>query len=75
MARNRRRFATMLGHAGRDPEKNFGIVNPPVYHASTVLFPTLEALLETRRDRASGAYEGITYGREGTPTPAPSRKP
>ena len=25
-------------------------------------------MLETRRDRASGAYEGITYGREGTPT-------
>ena len=68
MSRNRRRFATMLGHAGRDPAKNFGIVNPPVYHASTVLFPTLDALLETRRDRASGAYEGITYGREGTPT-------
>jgi cystathionine beta-lyase/cystathionine gamma-synthase len=25
-------------------------------------------LLETRVDRASGAFEGITYGREGTPT-------
>jgi cysteine-S-conjugate beta-lyase len=58
----------MLEHAGRDPASNFGIVNPPVYHASTIIFPTLAALLETRRDRASGAYEGITYGREGTPT-------
>jgi cysteine-S-conjugate beta-lyase len=68
MATNSRHVDTLLEHAGRDPAKNYGIVNPPVYHASTVIFPTLEALLETRRDRASGAYEGITYGREGTPT-------
>ena len=68
MAKTKRQLATTFGHAGRDPFKNFGIVNPPVYHASTILFPTLEVLLETRRDRASGAYEGITYGREGTPT-------
>jgi cysteine-S-conjugate beta-lyase len=59
---------TILEHTGRDPARNFGIVNPPVYHASTVIFPSLKALLETRLDRASGAFEGITYGREGTPT-------
>ncbi|MGY8997919.1 MAG: cystathionine beta-lyase, partial [Alphaproteobacteria bacterium] len=35
---------TRIITAGRDPENNHGIVNPPVYHASTVLFPTLEAL-------------------------------
>jgi cystathionine beta-lyase len=68
MLKTKRQISTTLGHAGRDPAKNFGIVNPPVYHASTVVFTTLEVLLETRRDRASGAYEGITYGREGTPT-------
>jgi len=68
MSKTTRQLATTIGHAGRDPAKNFGVVNPPVYHASTILFPTLEVLLETRRDRASGAYEGITYGREGTPT-------
>ena len=27
-----------------------------------------KTLLETRVDRAGGAFEGITYGREGTPT-------
>ena len=32
---------TLLLHTGRDPKKNHGIVNPPVYHASTVTFPTL----------------------------------
>lgn len=59
---------TVLVHAGRDPARNHGIVNPPVYHCSTVLFDSVEQLLETRRDRASGAFEGFTYGREGTPT-------
>jgi len=65
---DRQHIETTLVHAGRDPARNFGIVNPPVYHASTILFPSVEVLLETRKDRASGAYEGITYGREGTPT-------
>jgi cystathionine beta-lyase len=59
---------TLALHAGRDPDGNHGVVNPPVYHCSTVIFPTVETLLETRRDRASGAYVGFTYGREGTPT-------
>ena len=59
---------TMIVHAGRDPEAHHGIVNPPVYHCSTVLFRSVEQLLQTREDRASGAFEGFTYGREGTPT-------
>ena len=33
---------TVLAVAGRDPDNNFGIVNPPVYHASTILSPTME---------------------------------
>lgn len=59
---------TQTLHAGRDPASNFGVVNPPVYHCSTVLFDSVAQLLETRRDRASGAYVGFTYGREGTAT-------
>lgn len=59
---------TQTLHAGRDPAANFGVVNPPVYHCSTVLFDSVDQLLETRRDRASGAYVGFTYGREGTAT-------
>src|SRR4051794_6450207 len=68
MLGNERKRDTVLVHSGRHPEANHGIVNPPVYHCSTVLFPTVQVLLDTRKDRASGAYEGITYGREGTPT-------
>ena len=55
---------TRVVTAGRDPHGNHGIVNPPVYHASTVLFPTLEALTA-----AQGKDPGdIVYGRNGTPT-------
>lgn len=46
--------------AGRNPEQNFGIVNPPVYHASTILFPNLDVLKDFRDLR-------VAYGRWGTP--------
>ena len=59
---------TILTHAGSNPHANHGIVNPPVYHASTFIFNSVAQLLETRRDRASGAFEQFTYAREGTPT-------
>jgi cystathionine beta-lyase len=45
---------------GRDPAANHGFVNPPVYHASTVLYPTAADLLAHR-----AKYQ---YGRRGTPT-------
>ena len=55
---------TMLVHRGRHPEENHGIVNPPVYHASTVTFPSVAAY------EASGKkpFDGVHYGRTGTPT-------
>jgi cystathionine beta-lyase len=59
---------TVAVHSGRDPKSFHGLVNPPVYHASTFIFNTVEQLIDTRRDRASGAFEQFTYGREGTPT-------
>ncbi|HLZ67697.1 MAG TPA: cystathionine beta-lyase [Aliidongia sp.] len=55
---------TVAVHAGRDPQAQFGMINPPVWHASTVLFPTLDAL-----DRAvEQPFEGLVYGLFGTPT-------
>jgi cysteine-S-conjugate beta-lyase len=51
---------TRLVVGGRDPFQNHGFVNPPVYHASTVLYRTAEDLIAHR-----GRY---TYGRRGTPT-------
>lgn len=52
---------TVVCHAGRDPSAHFGVVNPPVFHASTILFPTLEAL-------DAKAEQKVRYGRRGTPT-------
>jgi cystathionine beta-lyase len=55
-----RRAATKVVTAGRDPASNHGFVNPPVYHASTVLYPSAEDFLAHR-----ARYQ---YGRRGTPT-------
>ncbi len=52
---------TLLGHVGNAPFENHGVVNPPVYHASTILFPTLEAY-------RNGKTARVRYGRRGTPT-------
>ena len=55
---------TRIVNAGRDPGSNYGIVNPPVYHASTVIFPTVAALESSE----NSPFEGVRYGRYGTPT-------
>ncbi len=34
---------TLLAHLGRDTADHHGVVNPPVYHASTILFEDLAA--------------------------------
>lgn len=57
-------LATRLVEAGRREEWTHGIVNPPVYHASTVIFPTLAAY-----EAANANFEtALFYGRRGTPT-------
>lgn len=55
---------TALTQLGRDPERYDGVVNMPVYRASTVLFPSLAALEAASRR----PFEGTFYGRFGTPT-------
>ncbi len=56
--------ATQLAHAGRGPGLADGIVNPPVWRASTILFETLADLDAAIRAPDAGLY----YGRRGTPT-------
>lgn len=51
---------TRVVNAGRDPFSYYGFVNPPVYHASTVLYPSAEDFVAHR-----ARYQ---YGRRGTPT-------
>ena len=55
---------TRLTHTGRGGARHHGVINPPVYQASTVTFPTVAALKEAMQapDRV------VTYGRRGTPT-------
>lgn len=53
--------ATRLIHAGSDPDAQSGAVNPPVYHASTILSPDYASY--ERRLQAP-----VVYGRSGTPT-------
>lgn len=55
---------TQLGLAGRKPADNFGIINPPVYHASTVAFPTVAELEAAELKKFDTTY----YGLYGTPT-------
>ncbi len=55
---------TQLSLAGRKPADNFGIINPPVYHASTVTFPTVAELEAS----ALNKFDTTFYGLYGTPT-------
>ena len=48
-------------HTGRHPHEQFGFVNTPVYRGSTVLSPTMDALLHREDAR-------FTYATKGTPT-------
>jgi cysteine-S-conjugate beta-lyase len=51
---------TTLAHCGNDPRSFHGFINPPVVHASTVLFPDARTM-ESRAQK-------YTYGTRGTPT-------
>ena len=51
---------TRLAHQGYEPSDYHGFVNPPVVHASTVLFPDAATM--------AGRSQKYTYGTVGTPT-------
>ena len=53
---------TQLVHDGLHPHENEGFINPPVIHASTVLFPDVETMLKGPKGQR------YTYGRRGNPT-------
>ena len=59
--------ATRLVHAGSDPARFNGAVNPPVYRASTMISQNLAELRRKRQLHASGE-RAYGYGRFGTPT-------
>ncbi|PBB36950.1 cystathionine beta-lyase [Mesorhizobium sp. WSM3868] len=51
---------TRLAHSGNNPRDYFGFVNPPVVHASTVLYPDAASM--------ASRSQKYTYGTRGTPT-------
>jgi cystathionine beta-lyase len=56
---------TRLVGAGRRPEWTQGIVNPPVWRASTILYDDVAAL---RANGGRDTHHRLYYGRRGTPT-------
>src|SRR5438045_4930732 len=57
---------TLLTHLGRSPEAQHGAINPPVYHASTILSKNI-AEWENRPDPRTH-FGVVRYGLSGTPT-------
>jgi cystathionine beta-lyase len=57
---NPQKVETRLVTAGRDTKAQRGFVNPPVFHGSTVLYPTAEDFHAHRAE--------FSYGRHGNPT-------
>jgi cystathionine beta-lyase len=57
---------TLLTHFGRNPEAQHGAINPPVYHASTILSKNVEEW-ENRPDPRVN-FGVVRYGISGTPT-------
>src|SRR5436305_26531 len=57
---------TLVAHLGRHPGAQNGAVNPPVYHASTILSANM-AEMEAKRD-PSTRFDIVRYGLLGTPT-------
>lgn len=57
--------ATRLVTGGRRKEWTGAVVNPPVWHASTILFDTVADLRKGAKGNSDGEFY---YGRRGTPT-------
>lgn len=59
--KKKHKIQTIATHSGLTPKDNYGIVNPPVYHASTILSSSMKEY----KNRTGKKY---TYGRNGSPT-------
>lgn len=59
--------ATFLVHGFHDPHAYGGVVTPPVFHASTVLFRNFDEFEARLAEVKSGADDVMYYGRYGTP--------
>ena len=58
------RDKTKLCHIGRSSHQNYGVVNPPIYRGSTILFSSIE----DQEYREANPFTEIFYPRYGLPT-------
>lgn len=65
MKKNKDNIASRIIDAGREKKWTNGIVNPPVYRASTVVFDTIADMQYASKHKADNV---MFYGRRGTPT-------
>lgn len=56
--------ATYLLHSGPAPSRQQGVLNPPIYRASTIIYDDVDSYV----DRRSRFFDGVMYGLYGTPT-------
>lgn len=65
MSDTKKGAGTRVVSAGRRPEWTQGIVNPPVWRASTILY---DSVADLRGNARADTHHTLFYGRRGTPT-------
>src|ERR1700761_7683674 len=68
MAKSPLKPETRVVRAGQSKARNAGIVNTPVFHASTVLFDSVAQMQEVTDRVHKKGEKALYYGRRGTPT-------
>ncbi|NRD32285.1 cystathionine beta-lyase [Shewanella sp. DC2-4] len=62
---DRHHQATQIVSLGRDKKWTKGVINPPVFRASTIVFETMDEMRHAAKNKTNGE---MFYGRRGTPT-------
>ncbi|WP_144206996.1 cystathionine beta-lyase [Shewanella donghaensis] len=65
MSNQQDKLATQIVSVGREKKYTKGIINPPVFRASTVVFDTMDEMRFAIKNKTNGE---MFYGRRGTPT-------
>ena len=60
--------ATKLIHSFRDPSKQSGVVNTPLYQSSTIIFDKYKDLLDKETEDQIANIAKLKYGRYGSKT-------
>ncbi|MEE2746321.1 MAG: cystathionine beta-lyase [Pseudomonadota bacterium] len=61
---NQKKINTRIVRTGSNPKNQKGAINPPVVRASTIIFPSVEAMKKAEKNK----FDETFYGVHGTPT-------